>query len=373
MTKHIPCELSVDTVTLNWYNAYNVAVEGWKYTPANDKKEMDVFTKFMQDGIVVRYYPCCSLLSVSFSASRVANGYNCYEYTNDQYDYVKDNVEKALTDAVSFSVPFESGIISRLDVYRPFVLPTVADCKAMIAWLQAQPVLGKYQKKAHSDNGERRWFKTGLTLNAYIKNEDPHLPLEIREQLPPTVRVEVQARTSMRRKLIGKQVRATILRYPALWVSYYNDALNKFRLAGSLYDEQELSIIFSKIMHIEHYNPRPSTIEKGWALLTGVASNRKKAVALLNKVYAYDICPFPMDNPAMLSYQTLVATPVTSVDQQRYWEETEEILERTIAVFKECLRRREETSVCKTNISHTPYAMRVCPVRVSMIDFIDTS
>ena len=99
MTYYVPCDLSIDTVTLNWYGIYDLDTTNWKYTPAEKPGEMDSFTRFMQDGITVRYYPCCSLVSTSFSASRVANKYNCYEYSNDQYDYVKETVERMIQQA----------------------------------------------------------------------------------------------------------------------------------------------------------------------------------------------------------------------------------------------------------------------------------
>ena len=89
MTHYVPCDLSVDTVTLNWYGIYDLMLDDWKYEPASETVPYDHFVKFMKDGAKVTYTPCCSMVSVSFSASRIANKFNCYEYTNNQYDYVK--------------------------------------------------------------------------------------------------------------------------------------------------------------------------------------------------------------------------------------------------------------------------------------------
>ena len=94
MTHYVPCDLSVDTVTLNWYCIYDLMLDDWKYEPVSETVPYDHFVKFMKDGVTVNYTPCCSMVSVSFSASRIANKFNCYEYTNNQYDFVKNKLSK---------------------------------------------------------------------------------------------------------------------------------------------------------------------------------------------------------------------------------------------------------------------------------------
>ena len=37
MTHYVPCDLSVDTVTLNWYGIYDLNTDGWKYEPGKEK------------------------------------------------------------------------------------------------------------------------------------------------------------------------------------------------------------------------------------------------------------------------------------------------------------------------------------------------
>lgn len=376
MTYYVPCDLSIDTVTLNWYGIYDLDTTNWKYTPAEKPGEMDSFTRFRQDGITVRYYPCCSLVSASFSASRVANKYNCYEYTNDQYDYVKETVERVIQQATELPIQFEEGIISRLDVYRSLILPSDEDCRRFITWLQKQPTIGKYKREARADNGERRWFKTGLTLNAYIKNDDPHLPNEVRVILPPTVRIEVQGRKELRKKLLGRQVPATVLRYPAAWVQYYNDALDKFKLNGSLHDVQGSTSIAAEVIRLKHHNPRPSTIVQELRLLerflAGDTKRRSKAVGLLNKIYSYNVCPFPISTPKIIQNQTLTASAVISVDKQRDLEHNEEILERTLAIFRAYLNRKEVTP-CEETIHYTIYVMPTSSGRTTTVEIEDSS
>ena len=361
MTHYIPCDLSVDTVTLNWYGIYDLNTDGWKYEPAKEKDDLDSFTKFMKDGMILNYKPLCGLLSVSFSASRVANEYNCFEYTNDQYDYVKEQIEQAVQQATKLLINFEEGIISLLDVNRTMIMSSMDDCKEMIAWLQNQPTIGKYKRKPMRDNGERRWFKSGLNLNVYIKNEDPRLPIEIRSTLPPTIRVEVQGRKELRKKLLGKQVKATVLKYPAKWVQYFNDSINKFKLSGTIINHGEFDIIAAEVLEVENPKLRPSTITKNIQLLnrflTGNNQKRSKAVGLLNKIYNYDICPFPFYNPVIIQNQTLTAGAVISAEKQQEIEHNEEMLERTLLLFRECLDRKEAKK-CENIIHYTIYIIR---------------
>lgn len=362
MTHYVPCDLSVDTVTLNWYGIYDLMLDDWKYEPASETVPYDHFVKFMKDGATVNYTPCCSMVSVSFSASRIANKFNCYEYTNNQYDYVKEQIEQVVYQATKLPLLcFEEGIVSRFDVYKSVIMPSIDDCKKVVAWLQKQPTIGKYKRAPQGDNGERRYYKSGLTFNAYIKNYDPHIPEHIRATLPPTIRIEIQGRKSFRRKLLGKQVTATILKYPAKWVQYYNDAINRFKLSGTVIDHKDFDVVAAEVMKMENRRLRPSTITKNIQLLNrficGDNKKHSKAIGLLNKIYDYDICPFPLDVPEIIQNQTLTAGAVISAEKQQELEHNEEMLERTLLLFRECLSRKE-ANICK-NIIH--YITNIIP------------
>lgn len=351
MTLYVPCELSVDTVTLNWYNIHTVDVGGWKYNVAEDAERMDAFSKYMADGVIVAYIPGRSQISVSFSASRIANGYNCFEYTNNEYDIVKEKIEMAVCQATGMHLPFEEGVISRLDVYRSFVFPDVKDCKVFVKWLQDQPIIGKYKREAYSDNGEWRWFESGLVLKAYIKNEDPHIPQKIRDTLPPMVRLEVESRKGFRRKLLGKKVTADILKYPAIWVDYYNTALDKFKLNGILMNKRNLHKKTEQTMRTEKPNVRQATITKAInaveCFLRGDKGMRAEAVRIMNKVYTQGVCPFPLTNPAVIANRTLSASAVLSATEQVRQEYNIDSVKKTMAFFNKCINNKKEKSKCE--------------------------
>lgn len=351
MTMYVPCDLSVDTVTLNWYYIHNIDVRGWKYNPPISERPLDSFTKFFPDGVTVTYTPGCSQLSVSFSASRVANGYNCFEYTNNEYDIVKEKVETEIYNATGLYLPFEEGVISRLDVYRSFVFPGMKDCKAFVKWLQDQPIIGKYKRDAYADNGEWRWFESGLVLKAYIKNEDPHLPKEIRDTLPPTVRLEMESKKGFRRKLLGRNVTADILKYPALWVDYYNTALEKFKLNGTIVSKSSLHKMIEQVMRAENSNVRKATIAKYTDAVDrfskGDNSIRADAVKIMNKLYEQGVCPFPLKQPSTLLKGTLSAGVVLSQHEQQHQERCVASIQNTIAFFEEYINTKKEKLKCK--------------------------
>lgn len=377
MTLYVPCNLSVDTVTLNWYYIHTVNIGGWKYNVAEDTESMDSFSKYMPDGVIVIYIPGRSQISVSFSASRVVNGYNCFEYTNNEYDLVKDRIETAVYHATRIHLPFEEGVISRLDVYRSFVFPDMKDCKVFVKWLQGQPIIGKYKREAYSDNGEWRWFKSGLVLKAYIKNEDPHIPQEIRDILPPTVRLEVESKKGFRRKLLGKNVTADILNYPALWVDYYNTALKKFKLNGTLLNKQSLHKKINQIIRAEQPNIRPNTIAKNINVvdrfLQGDMSMRAEAVKIMNKLHAQGVCPFPLTRPGRVKHQTLSAGEVMPMAEQKQQERWQDTIKKVQVVYKQCIEYKLEEKSCKTSIVYTPYIFTTNCGQYHLVPFRDSS
>lgn len=376
MTMYVSCDLSVDTVTLNWYYIHNMNVQTWKYNPAYREKQLDSFSKFMPDGVIVSYIPVRSQVSVSFSASRVTNGYNCFEYTNNEYDIVKEKIENAIHQATGLHLCFEEGVISRLDVYRSVILPEMKDCRAVIKWLQNQPVMGKYKKEPISNSGEWRWFESGLVLKAYIKNEDPHIPQEIRDTLPPTVRLEVESRKGFRRKLLGKKITADILKYPAIWVDYYNTALDKFKLNGALMNKRNLHKKIEQTMRTEEPNVRQATIIKAInavdCFLRGDKGMRAEAVRIMNKVYTQGVCPFPLKNPSVISKGTLSAGTVLSQPEQQHQERCIASIQKTIAFFEECINIKKEKFECET-VTYSRYIFPLSTGQYYLVPIRDSS
>lgn len=359
MNLYIPCEISVDTVTLNWYEKDISDLDRWRYNPPDSEYPLPSFTRFLQDGVTLKYAPVERRLSVSFSAGRVANGLNCFEYTNNEYDIVKDTIVNTVCDEIGVQLCFEEGTVSRLDVYRSFTLPQLKDCKKMIKWLQEQPVLGKFKKKTYSDTGEWRWFASGLILKAYIKNLDPHLPREVCDLLPPTVRIEAECYKGFRRKLLGTNVKATILKYPSMWVEYFNATLDKFKLNGLLVNQRELHKEISRTLREEKPSVRQTTINKHIHVLDRFLKHdsnaRADAVRMMNKIYAQGVCPFPAGTLPQLVGKTLAATAVISVAEQQI----QESIMATQSLYQACIAAKMEEKSCKKTILYTPFVFTI--------------
>jgi hypothetical protein len=362
-------------MTLNWYYIHNIDLQGWKYNPPSSENPLDSFAKFLPDGVTVTYIPGCSQILVSFSASRVANGHNCFEYSNNEYDIVKEKIEMAIYNATGMHLNFEDGLVSRFDVYSSFVFSTLGDCKAFIKWLQDQPIIGKYQKLPYTDNGEWRWFEGGLVFKAYIKNEDPHLPQEIRDILPPTVRLEVECRKGFRRKLLGKKVTANILKYPAIWLDYYKTALDKFKLNGTIVKKRTLHKKIEQVLRNENLNVRKTTIAKYTdaveRFLQGDDSTRTAAVRIINKLYEQGVCPFPLKQPSMLLKGTLSAVDVLSATEQKHQELCIASIQKMIVNFKECIIKKEK-SKCET-ITYSGYIFPLSTGQYRLVPIRDSS
>jgi hypothetical protein len=130
-------------------------------------------------------------------------------------------------------------------------------------------------------------------------------------------------------------------------------------------------------MEMENQRLRPSTITKNIQLLNRFISgdNKKhsKAIGLINKIYDYNICPFPFDSPEIIRNQTLTAGAVISADKQQELEHNEEILERTLLLFRESLNRKEEHK-CEITMPHlVTYVLSIASGRTSFIEIQDSS
>ena len=134
--------------------------------------------------------------------------------------------------------------------------------------------------------------------------------------------------------------------------------------------------IAAEVIRLKHHNPRLSTIEKELRLLerflAGDTKRRSKAVGLLNKIYSYNVCPFPISAIEIIQNQTLTASAVISVDKQRDLEHNEEILERTLAIFRAYLNRKEVTP-CEETVHYTIYVMPTSSGRTTTVEIEDSS
>ena len=359
MTHHIETCLSPDTVVLNWPCCMRkFDFSGWHFKKRKKEEKPDQFTKKNGD-IVLIYLPQWSMLLASFSASKVANGCNAFPYKNSQYEMLKYRIEKTIFDETKKTLHIEDSFVTRFDVFRNIIFPTISDCKYFIKWAQWHPVVGGYLKTTYNDNGDYRRYKSGLTCKFYLKNEDPALPDEIKKFLLPSVRCETGCRNSMRRKLLGTQIRGDILKYPAIWQNFFNKALEKFTLAGTILNFDEYEKIVTKILKIENPINRQSTIDKKVEILLdssrgNVVSNRKKQVGLINKVASYNVNPFAFSKAELIPDCTLMADSVMSVEEQQLIEYNTIVNEKNMKIFEQCIaQKKKEAKLCKRILNQT--------------------
>ena len=360
MTHHIETCLSPDTVVLNWPCCMRkFDFSGWHFKKRKKEEKPDQFTKKNGD-IVLIYLPQWSMLLASFSASKVANGCNAFPYKNSQYELLKYRIEKTIFDETKKTLHIEDSFVTRFDVFRDIIFPTISDCKYFIKWAQWHPVVGGYLKITYNDNGDYRRYKSGLTCKFYLKNEDPALTDEIKKLLLPSVRCETGCRNSMRRKLLGTQIRGDILKYPAIWQSFFNKTLEKFTLAGTILNFDEYENIVTDILQFENPTNRQSTIDKKVEILLDSSrgnpvSNRKKQVGLINKIVNYNFLPFAFDKAELIPDGTLMAPCVTSVEEQKLIEYNNYVTEKNLKLFESVLKKKKEAKLCKKILSKSIY------------------
>lgn len=357
MTKYVETDLAVDTVTLQWtYYRTDFDNKGWIYNPPKKKGKPDSYYKKVNDVVLV-YLPHWSMLMSSFSASKIANGCNSIPYANNQYDLVKEKVEQAIQSELGHHLYIENSYISRFDVNKNIEFPSIEDAKEFIRWAQKHPVIGKYIKTTYGENGDYRRMKSGLVLKIYLKNEDPALPDEIKRNLPPTVRIETECRKYFRKKFIGKQVSGEILKYPAIWKQFYDATLDKFKLGGTILNFKDYKSAVQTILQFEYPNNRYSTITKKVHTLIKTSlgqniKNRKEQVKLINKISTYNILPYAFDNAELIPDSTLLSHSVISVDEQKFQEYNDFVLEKNLQIFRQCLNRRKEVQLCTQRHAH---------------------
>lgn len=363
MTYYVPTVLTVDTVVLNWpCNMRNFDFTGWRYKKRKKEGKSDQFTKTIGN-VVLIYLPQWCTLMVSFSASKVANGCNAFPYKNSQYEMLKYRIEKTIFDEIKKTLHIEDSFVTRFDVFRDIIFPTISDCKYFIKWAQWHPVVGGYLKTTYNDNGDYRRYKSGLTCKFYLKNEDPALPDEIKKNLPPTVRSETEVRNSMRRKMLG-QVRGDILKCPAVWQTFFNTTLEKFKLGGTILNFNDYKNTVTSILQFENPTNRQSTIDKKVEILLdssrgNVVSNRKKQVGLINKVASYNVNPFAFEKSELIPDGTLMAPCVTSVEEQKLIEYNNYVTEKNLKIFESVLKKKKEAKLCKKILSKPVYLIIV--------------
>ena len=345
MTHFVDTDLSVDTVVLAWHTDYWFDCHQWKHNkPTKPETPLIFYKKVCDVGII--YMPQCHLLFASFSASGMVNGHNCFLYRNNQYEDLKQKVETAVKEAVGREFLFENAIISRLDVYKTIQFPELSDAKNFIKWMQSHPCIGRTKKLIYSDNGDFRYFRSGLVCKAYIKNEDPAVPDHIKKILPPTVRLEVGCRKKQRRNLLGKNVSADILKYPDRWQQFFNSTLKKFFLDGIILSKAEYRTVATNILRNEYPHAKATTLERRLDLLLNITkrrtSDRRKWIPLVKRVAKYGILPFHFSKVNLIPNHTLCGYASMTVEEQLFHERNQIVLERTLELFRYCLNHNRQ-------------------------------
>ena len=346
MTHFVDTDISVDTIVLNWNVHHVVFRRRWKrHIPKDPAKPLRFCTKV--NDVDFTYIPRWSLLSASFSASKLVNGCNCYAYQNNQYEELKQKIEDTIRTYIGMELHFEDASVSRLDVFKSIEFQEMSDAEEFIKWLQRFPSIGKQQNYTYNNTGDFRLWRSGLIFKSYLKNRDPALPKKVKKALPPTVRIEIECWKKQRRNLLGKGATAEVLKYPDLWCGLFNAALKKFHLDGVLLTESEYRMTVSNILKSAYPNARFSTLDRRLDMLldatgTQFALNHRQLVPLIKLVADYGIVPYHLDCANAIPNHTLCGYASITVEEQCFHERNQEILERTLVIFRYCLNLNQQ-------------------------------
>ncbi len=202
------------------------------------------------------------------------------------------------------------------------------------------------------------YLKSGDLVKAYVKNDDPHLPVEIREILPPTVRIEVECKKKAEAKKFIKDCSAEdILKYPALWVSVYNYTLDKLGLGGKIMSESVLLKAARRLLIENNPNIRKRTLEKRTIelqkVITGETAEPGRATSgVISMLKNNGICLFCSE-----SVNTLYVRDVIPLELQRNYE----ILPESVADKKAVVAKKRFCLYSLERAAHSPYYIPAHP------------
>ena len=200
----IKTDLSVDMVRVYWNNCFFYADDSkWSRIKA------DMF--FRKSGDVIMTYSFQShVLTARFSVSKLATGCNAFPYEYLQYQMIRDIVENEVLYASGVPYRLSDARVSWIEFYRSLEFDSIGQARDFVSALNNVPKSGKirhtvYESQPDDDEqdgddiqenavSDYTYLKSGDLVKAYVKNDDPCLPEEIREILPPTVRIEVECK-----------------------------------------------------------------------------------------------------------------------------------------------------------------------------------
>ena len=257
----IKTDLSVDTVRIYFKHIYfSMDSELWQR-----KGEEMYFCK--RKDMRFTYVPKAHVLTSEFSASRLANGCNAFPYEYHQYPVIRDTVEREIFAVTGKTYLIASAMISRIDIYRTLEFDTMDKAHGFISALSTSPDAGRIKHIVYGDEEDSRSdyveYSKGDLVKAYVKNEDPALPQEVRDILPPTVRIEAECKKNATAKEITSKYTADmVLKYPAIWVEIYNASLDIFERGGRILPLKTLIRTARMLLKEKHPKMRESTVSK---------------------------------------------------------------------------------------------------------------
>jgi hypothetical protein len=347
----INTDLSVDTVRVYWQNCHFHAGAGWQHI------DKDMF--YRKDGDIELTYNIQSyILTAKFSASKIANGCNAFPYEYTEYPLLRDSVENTVLKITGQPLRLSASKISRIDIYRSLIFDDINKARSFVAALNRIPKSGRIKHAVYGGESENdddsenlddgssdyTYLKKGDLVKAYVKNDDIHIPDEISDELPATVRIEVECKgRADSKKIIKGYNTEEILKYPAFWVRLYNTTLNKLGLCGVILKRTAFIKAAKKLITEENPKIRQSTLnkrmEKLRRVIAGKISNSDRAMSgLVSVLRKNGICPCCFDD-----VKTLEAREVIPAELQRLYE-----------IFSETIAKRKIRAVknrfCRFNL-----------------------
>ncbi len=347
----IVTDLSVDTVRAYWNKCFfKIDALIWR------RIGEDVYFCKYED-LRFTYNTKSYILIVEFSLSKIANGCNAFPYEYIQYPVVQEKVEDAVKNITGRSHLLSNAVISRIDIYRSLYFKDIKKAREFIVALNRVPKSGRIKRNIYEserENGDEldgtddefvrsdyTSLKKGDMIKAYVKNDDPNIPIEIRENLPATVRLEVECKGKASAKQIIKSFKASdVLSCPSFWVEIYNSTLKKLGLDGVILSKSVLIKATKKILIEQNPQIRESTIKKRIEalrkIITGTKSKKpdRASSGLIAMLKKNGICPCCSDDiktlsakdvmPAWLQktyevYSSVIADKKAKIIKRRYY------------------------------------------------------
>ena len=320
----INTDLSVDTVRIYFMHSFfHIDSAIWR------RIDDDMYF-CCRKNVRFTYNSGTATLTAEFSASRLANGCNAFPYEYHQYTIIRDVVERELFAVTGRAYHMSDAKISRIDVYRTLEFDSIDKARGFITALNTAPDAGRIKHKVYGDDGDGQSdyvdYTKGDLVKAYVKNDDPALPEELRDILPPTVRIEAECKKRADAKGITNRYSAeAVLKYPAIWVEIYNATLDKLKRGGRILPMKTLIRTARMLLKEKHPKMRTNTVNKRIAalrkIIKGKAKPDRNTAGLVYMLRANGICLCCSD-----TVDTLIARDVMPMAMQAMIEMISDVI-----------------------------------------------